>query len=277
MQLVIPIGIGSEWQDNELRYCLRSVSEFFSFDVEVVVLGEPGVSLPWLTNCTYHEIPRFYPDGLQGEYGDRFFENYFCTLGKYKWLSQQEWLDDNFLVMYDDQLILKEVADPLVFENVAFCRDRSNKLDKKKRSRHERTILQALTLVNNYKKHDWLFNYETHAPRLYNKERLQKLFRQNDFTKMKIPFALSTLYGGMFYNEPKLLVKDEGGRHVCYVHWGAVDSSAHHLCPTSKMELDIASKEYTCLSYNDKGLRACNSLLAGWIERRYPVKSGWEQ
>lgn len=93
MQIVIPIGIGSNWDNNELRYCLRSINEYLG-DVDLVVLGEPGVSIPWLTNCTYHELPRFYPEGLKEEYGDFVFGNFFTVLDKIRWFVEQDFCQD---------------------------------------------------------------------------------------------------------------------------------------------------------------------------------------
>ncbi len=274
MQVVIPIGTGSNWENNELRYCLRSLREALSDPVELIILGEVGVSIPWIKNALYFEVERYYPDSLEQEYGVKRYENFFATLGKYKWVCHQDWLEEEFLLVYDDIVFLNPVGDVHEFENVALCPDRLISKPHKRKDRHEATILQALELVNNYKKHDGTYNYETHAPRLYKKSLLQKLFRQNDITKLKIPFALSTLYGNIFYDIPKELAGNEGSRHICYNHWG---NGFHELSATSTMVLDLAAKEYKVLSYQDKGLNAVDHLLARWIEDKFALKSCWEK
>ena len=54
IDVVIPLGTGSRWQDNELRYCLRSIEKNLSGVNEVVIVGEKP---KWLTNvrCVYHQ------------------------------------------------------------------------------------------------------------------------------------------------------------------------------------------------------------------------------
>jgi hypothetical protein len=271
MQVVIPIGTGSNWDNNELRYCLRSLDEYLG-DVDLVVLGEPGVDIPWLSNCTYHELPRFYPEGLEDEYGDRLYENYYCVLGKIRWFVNQDFCQDEFLYFYDDQIVLNPVTDYQVFFNKALCIDNAHKYDKKKRSRHEKTILQALELAHLSKHRNGLSSFNTHYPRLYNKQLLQKLFHKFPLEKQKIPYELATLYYNLFYEEPEHINK-ESCRLVAYIHW---DHGVHQFSPTSNIEMDLIKKEYLVCSYNDRGLNACSYLLRNWMESFFAVKSKWE-
>lgn len=271
MQVVIPLGIGSNWNNNELKYCLRSIEKHLKFDIEVIILGEQGVSIPWLQNCLYVELNRFYPDNLVGEYGSKKFEQFFCTLAKYKWISQQDFIQDDFILMYDDQLILNTIDDYRVFENVALCADRSNKNSK---SRHSETISQALDLSRNEKHHDLMYNGETHAPRLYNKQLLQKLFHRYPFEKMKIPYSLYTLYRNIFYGDPKTIIKDEACRLMAYCHFE--DGTPHHKFPVTIFEIEQDLKDYLVCNYTDKGLNVCGGVFKVWVENKYNVKSCFE-
>jgi len=276
MQVVIPIGTGSNWDNNELRYCLRSLQNL-KFDVEVIIFGEPGVSIPWLRNALYVDVTRFYPENLEDEYGVKMYENYYSVLGKLKWFCDQDICGDEFLLFSDDYLILKEVSDPNVFLNNALCKDNANKYDKKKRSRHERTILEALDLAHKDKHRNGLANYEIHAPRLYNKELLQKLFNRYPLEQTKIPYSLATLFYNLFFDKPNSLVKDESCRHVAYCHFDIVDWTPHHYTPVTGFEIEQSLKDYTVLSYTDKGLSVFGGLLKNWISAKYPDKSHWEE
>lgn len=273
MQIVIPIGTGSNWENNELRYCLRSLQKNLKFDLEPIILGEQGVDITWLRNVLYVAVERFYPDNLEEEYGAKFFENYYAVLHKLCWFCNQDICGDEFLYVYDDQIFLNPVFDSLEFFNKALHIDKSNKLDKKKRTRHERTILQALELAHGEKHYNGLANHETHAPRLYNKVLLQKLFHRFPLEATKIPYALATLYYNLFFDDP-VLVDKESCRHVCYLHF---DDGRHHYCPVSELELDNSIKDYTVCSYNDKGLDVRAGVLKSWLAKRYPTKSIYEE
>ena len=274
MKVIIPIGTGSNWDNNELRYCLRSIEKHAKFDKEIIILGEQGVSIPWLQNCLYKEINRYYPDNLEEMYGVRLFENFFCVLNKIQWYCNQDFCGDEFILFSDDQLLVRDVSDPMEFFNVAFCIDNASKLDKKKRSRHERTILQSLELAHQHKHRNGLSNYETHTPRLYNTRLLKNVFHKYPLETINTPYALATLYYNLFFDNPRAFVKDASCRHVAYFHFDG--DSAHHIYPTNKVEIDQASKEYTTFSYNDKGLNSCGMVFRTWIENVYPTKSQYE-
>ena len=274
MTICIPIGIGSEWQNNELKYLLRSIDKNFKFDKEIILVGEPGVSLDWITGCKYVEVGRYYPEGLESKYsGNRLYENFFTTLNKYKYISEQDYIGDNFLVMYDDQVVLQGINDPSIFENVALCVEPYNKL-KRKQSRHSQTVLQALELSYGEKLHDSLYNAETHAPRLYNKQKLQKLFRMFKFEGMEVPYSLYTLYRNVFYGEPAKIVKKEDCSLIAYCHFD--DGTPHHFFPDTFAELDYIANKYNVLNYTDKGLRSCDNLLARWLEKKFSDRCRYE-
>ena len=274
MQVVIPIGVGSNWSNNELRYCLRSISKHCKFDVELILIGEPGVGVPWIKNCTYVAINRFYPDSLSDEYGgEKFYENYFSVLDKIRWFCNQKMCADEFLLFSDDYLLLNDVSDPKLFYNNALGKNNTSKLNKIRRTRHEKTILEALELARQDKHRNGLSEYEIHAPRLYNKEKLLKLYNRYPLEKQKVPYSLATLYYNLYYDEPKCFVKDSSCRLVCYCHWS---DGPHHIVPVTMNELDQESSQYTTLSYNDIGLNSVGGLLKNWIALKYGDKSMFE-
>ena len=63
----LPLGDGSKWGNNELRYCLRSLEENWIPDFKVVIYGDPDCKPNWLKNVVYKEVERFYPEELIDE------------------------------------------------------------------------------------------------------------------------------------------------------------------------------------------------------------------
>ena len=269
MQVVIPIGVGSNWSNNELRYCLRSISKHCKFDVEPIILADEGVSIPWLTNVVCVPITRFYPQGLEEKYGMKMYENYFDTSHKLKWFSEQDFCGDNFLWMYDDQLILQDITDVQIFDNVAVGKIRSGR-----KSRHDKTIIQAMDISHRERCHNGLWISESHAPRYYNKAKLQRMFRCYPFETMDVPYALYTTYRNIYYDDPKSVIMDESCRLICYYHFD--DGTPHHQLPDTMGEIDDASKKYYTLNFTDKGLNATGELLKRWIISAYPDKCKYE-
>ena len=45
--LVIPLGMGSIWQDNEIRYCIRSFVKYFSQLGKIFIVGSHPDFLKW--------------------------------------------------------------------------------------------------------------------------------------------------------------------------------------------------------------------------------------
>jgi hypothetical protein len=249
---------------------LRSLQENCKFDFDITIISEPNCFPDWLTNVGHIEIPRYYPEGLDDEYGAKFFECYFSNLNKYCEYSNSSSCPDKFAVVYDDQLLLKPIDSFDCFENVALCPDRSNQLDKKKRSRHEKTILKALDLAHMEKHHNGLYNYATHCIKVYEKVRLQKLFHKYPYQKMKIPYDLATLYFNIYYDQPKVVLRAPTASTIAYLHF---ENGYPHFDVTTPHELDSIATQYTMISYNDKGLLPG---VKSWILNRFTPPSKFE-
>ena len=150
LHIVIPL-ITSPWQDNELRYHLRSLQKNLRADFDVTVLSDQ--KLPdWATNINLINIERFYPQGLEEKYGGyKLFENFFDTVSKlYNYCKSPE-CPDEFVWAYDDQLLLREVSDFTQFNGLVLCKENVSRIKEKKMSRHQKTIWQAIEIVRRRK------------------------------------------------------------------------------------------------------------------------------
>lgn len=97
MNLLYLLGNGSNWQDNELRYSLRSAQQHVSVD-QVIVVGERP---PWLTGVLH--IPAM----------DIYQRPVACTLHKLLEACTDERVPERFVLMNDDFIFLADQPDPL--------------------------------------------------------------------------------------------------------------------------------------------------------------------
>ena len=55
MDIVIALGTGSRWMDNELRYALRSIESYLKgHSGRILLIGEKP---KWIKNVDYYDIP----------------------------------------------------------------------------------------------------------------------------------------------------------------------------------------------------------------------------
>jgi hypothetical protein len=152
MDIVIALGTGSRWMDNELRYALRSIEAYLGgFDGKVVLVGEKP---KWVRNV--HHIAF---DDVPGRKNLSIFQ---------KIVTGSEWIDsDDFIFWNDDHFLLK----PLHTKDFKFWYDQDCHY-----YAHKATGLykQAITNTNNLPGKN---NYYTdiHTPIIYNKHRFAKL------------------------------------------------------------------------------------------------------
>jgi hypothetical protein len=258
----LPLGAGSRWQNNELRFFLRSLSDNWVNDFNVIVYGDPDCKPDWLTNVTYKEIERYYPDGLELKYkGSRRFENFFCTLNKLKQFVNSEDCPSEFVYVYDDVILLRPQWNILNYPLTVLKYSKS-------KDRHIKTKNQAMRLLGT----DAKWDMENHLPRLFKRDNLIRLFKEFDFTQMDVPYPVATMYFNHFKGECRNvpLDKSDGWYKVGFY------MSDEHPCDveaTTLQKIENAVSKSTWMSYNDMGL---NEPLKQWIIKTYPNKSKFE-
>ena len=176
MDLVYVLGSGSQWNNNELRFSLRSVEKNLIGVGKIYIIGEnPG----FLTNKVIH-IPHADPlnQNADGNMAMKIIR-----------ACQEPKLTKNFLFMNDDFIINK----PMVAKNIKWMhkgdfKNRSEEYWKAQfyRYRLRRTydLLLALGLP--------ALQYDYHAPMIFNKELFPKLMEQFDY-KADIGYTFQTL------------------------------------------------------------------------------------
>lgn len=281
MKILVPLGSGSNWQNNELRYMLRSIEQNLKGDYEIEIYGDAP---NWVTNVKVVKTERYYPEWLrekkQKEKKGLDYENFFDTLNKVKMFAKAN--EGKFLYMYDDVLVIREI-------NINYIRNIPLEIELpiyyhiRKHEKHGRTINSSVDVLNNensfFSPRD-IYNYETHIPRVYECEKMRQCFAMFDFTKMEIPYALATVYCN-YYDEDSYRYTD-GIKSIKAGFYGINENVASYL--SSSLEyIEAATKDKIFVNYNDMGLNCMATDLSGkqylkeWIMNRFPNKSKFEK
>lgn len=93
MDIVIALGTGSRWQDNELRYALRSIEKHLKGYGEVLLIGEKP---KWIQNVKHYDVP--------DKPGRKNFSIFQKILTGCEWVT-----GDDFLFWNDDHFLLKDL------------------------------------------------------------------------------------------------------------------------------------------------------------------------
>jgi len=278
MNIMIPLGLGSNWGNNELRYFLRSLEENFQEDFNITILAN---EIPkWIKPEYAKVIPRFYPQKAEKLYnGSKKYENFFDVLNKVRTYANEN--EFEFIYAYDDDLLINKITssdiknEPLEPEESNYCKIREQQ------QKHLLTINQSFIL---YKKicdpinfHRKLFVCETHLPRIYNCSHLRWLFNIFSLEDLEIPFALATLYFNIFPEQSGTIPISESNTIQARFSFedgvGCYDSN-------TLMAIEEATKGKTWVNYNDKALfnkdAFGNCTLMNWIEKKFQNKSKFE-
>jgi len=265
--ICVPLGNGSVWENNELRYMLRSLDANLKYTYDLILFTSRKVE--WL-NCKQKIIPRTYPKELLDFFKKKHYENYYDVYHKIKAMANDDDVSDNFIYMYDDLILLK----PIIFKDLkklyaaATFDDISLRLKNPKNNKWLNTIRQAADIcgANNYSS----YIYETHLPRYYNKEKLNIMFNKHPIVKKYIPYAISTLYYNMYYDKPDAIYNEENNVKAGF--YGGTNPPDQYLSETEE-QVKKAVYDKVWGNYNNQGLTGALKL---WIEKQYPNKSKWE-
>ena len=190
MNLLIPIGTGSRWQDNELRYCFRSIEKYLTGWDKIVIVGK----LPeWVVP---NESLIFIP--AEDRIGARHKEHNIYV----KILAgiASGHLGEAFLFMNDDHFLLQP------FETANFPYHHKGKLIPSSGCNpYKKTVQNTINLL---KVAD---NFDTHCPIVYHTNKFLKAFQ--GMTWPYYGYCIKTTYckrngiTGNYY--PDLKIKDE--------------------------------------------------------------------
>jgi len=255
---VYPLGHSSSWDNNEIKYSLRSLEKHCKFEFNVVVYYSGNTDMkPDLKNVILKEIPR-------GEKND--YEDYYDVLTKLELVVKDPDVSDDFVWIYDDVILLKDISDIKTIS--AMFKITSQIKEDFEKSSWGRSMNIALAL--SYRNGNFGFCYETHLPRLYEKGRLKGMFELFPFRKYKIPYTPATLYYNFFKVHPDIIIEKTKYRASFY---GQNSTKYKSYKSDSTSVIIEAAKNATWLNYNDKGL---TEFLKNYIKNKFINKSRFD-
>lgn len=192
---------------NELEYSIRSVIKYYHGDYRLIVVGDkPDVSMDVIHIPGY---PRYeqHPSGRAGY--RQHVDQYFKKLA----MVESDLIGDEFVVMYDDMFLLQPTTkDDL---KINWAKAEVDVIDDYLRSdirrgdlsykRIWRSTYEGVKMIRDFKglkTYDW----ETHTPRYFEKEKLDKILHTFDF--INSPRIVSGIYDGMYAENTQIITPE---------------------------------------------------------------------
>jgi len=180
MDIVYVLGTGSKWNDNELRYSLRSVEKYLNGYEKVFIVGEKP---KWLQNIIHISYP------------DTHKEKETRIAKKIYQACLDERVSRDFLFINDDHFFNREVYGPS-FPNY-YSDTLQNEFDKKNVNMIYRSAIKnTIDLLNVYGIKNNKF-FDVHYPIMYNRNSFIRLFNSINWD-VEFSYVIKSLYGNMF-------------------------------------------------------------------------------
>lgn len=241
MDVLIPLGIGSGWEHNELRYCIRSLEENLLDLDKIFIIGH----LPSFIN---RDKIQYFP------FSDTFKHNKDANIIAKTIKAIDSGISENFIRISDDQIILKPIygkdIKPLYRANL-------DVYDFSKINRWRNRLKNGFEFLKLEKKPT--YNYESHIPVVYNGLKFKQIFSQYNWAIEKEGFTINCLYFNNIECERIKLGEEKIG------------FEKEEIIKIEEIKQKIENKIY--LGYNNKGL---SEELKHFIEFQFPNKSKYE-
>ena len=243
VDVVYVLGSGSTWNNNEIRYSLRSVEKNGIGLGQIFIVGE---------------LPEFLSKGvIHIKAADIFNPNQNADgniATKVLAACADERLSDDFLFINDDHIILQ----PIHLANVpAFHKGDMNTYQEsfwqlnfwRGRLRRTMEILNQKGLTS--------YHFDCHTPIIFNKHLFPQVMANFPY-KEGIGLTMKSLYGNSVYSETGIPLRNE--KKTVFKFF------------TSKQ---LSERLVDCgfMSFNDLGL---NKELKLWLDEQFPNQSCWE-
>lgn len=184
IDIVIPLGVESRWQDNEVRYALRGIEKYLTGYRNVYIIGKKR---KWIREAE---------DGQPCDRGVVYIdveENYSMKqksiFGKMLAASKDERISDPFCMWHDDHFLLK----PLNIKDIKYWK--WGTLDNLQ-VMAQGTYKNAVINTNKYLKAmgQTNFHFDIHIPILFEKAKFATL-EEDDWSRDHV---IKSLYGNKF-------------------------------------------------------------------------------
>jgi hypothetical protein len=241
VDLVYVLGKGSRWQDNEIRFSLRSVAKNLKNVGKIFIVGE----MPdFIKGCIHVPCADIFNPAINAD-GN--------MIHKLLTVCNREDLSDIFLFMNDDFIINQPIAAneiPWMHKGDMANQPPSYWTSQFYRYRLKRTfdILKARGMTT--------IQYDYHAPMLMEKLSFIAVMKEFDYTA-DIGYTFRSLYGNLL-KLPAISIQD---RKITVFKFHTVD------------QINTRSLNISFIGYNDQGL---NDSLKWWLIDRFTNKCKYE-
>lgn len=175
MDVVIPLGNGSNWNNTELKFALRSLVAYCHNVDNVYIIGEKP---NWIKSIVH--IPAMDMQGSQ--YKERNIYNKImiaCSLAE---------LSPDFLFMNDDHYLLSRIPPLWCYYHDMLSTTVDNRVAHDSYYYALRNTLEVLD-----SKHLPTKNFDCHAPVVYNKDKFKRVMSTYDWT-VHYGYVIKSLY-----------------------------------------------------------------------------------
>lgn len=176
IDVLIPLGIGSKWDNNEIKYSLRSIEQNLSNLGNIYIIGSKP---DWLTNVIH--VPFQDPHTSSLLRNQNILQKILFTIRNYD-------VSNNFIFTNDDIFFLKPMVENQI-HNFTDCTMQDylqrNPLLNGVYKRAFRATIQYLMENNLPMQH-----YDNHTPIIYNKFKFEKIFAD-----IKQEIVIKSIYG----------------------------------------------------------------------------------
>lgn len=183
MDLVYTLGKGSEWENNEIKYSLRSVEANLPHR-NIVIVGEKP---DFLKNIVH--VPAKDPTNYKS----------YNTLYKMKIACRSNKISDDFVLMNDDFFVMKPV-DKIPYYHKGYLKDTVKNFEYPG-SKYHRTLKRTADMLEKAR------DFEIHCPFIFNKTKFLKLFEAFDLNEGHVYRSVYADYyriRGKFYHDVKI-------------------------------------------------------------------------
>ena len=243
VDVVYVLGSGSTWNNNEIRYSLRSIEKYARGVGNIFIVGE---------------LPDFLSKGIMHIKADDIFNPNQNADGniatKVLAACADDRLSDDFLFINDDHILLKPLH---LSEMPAFHKGDMNFFPDTTwtlnfwRGRLKRTmeVLNQKGLT--------AFHFDCHTPILFNKNKFPQVMSNFPYTE-GIGLTMKSLYGNSIYSKSGVLLSNE--KKTVFKYY-------------TNAQLNQRLEGCGFMSFNDFGLNGAFKL---WLDARFPDPSRWE-
>lgn len=180
MDIVIPYSLSHRWENNELRYCLRSIEKYLCGYDNIYLIGEKPDFVTGIIHIPFANYPRAIEK-----------EKNICD--KILLACNTATVSDSFILFNDDFYLLQQIC----------CDQYPNyfygTLNEKLARIHftnpySKTIQNTIDALKNYTK----LNYECHYPMVFNKELFKEVMSKVPWGRCAYGYGMRALYGNYF-------------------------------------------------------------------------------